>query len=140
MQVHWHEGLFLLPHHLQRIQRNLNESASAERRLSWPSPYGLLEARLSNDVLEEMRLTLDGLEAIMPSVLEVRFPEDAELPVVNIKQPFESWGRFTVFLGVPLWFPNRANCVNPGQTVDSRAKILYRVIETEIADENTGEN
>jgi len=140
MQVHWHEGLFLLPHHLQRIQRNLDESVSAERRLNWPYSYGLIEARLSNDDLENMRLRFDRLHAIMPSGQEVRFPQDAELPVVDIKQAFESRGRFTVFLGVPLWFPNRANCVNPGQTVDSRAKILYRVIETEIADENTGEN
>src|SRR6201997_1332291 len=140
MQVHWHEGLFLLPHHLQRIQRSLHESTSAERRLKWPYPYGLVEARLSNDDLENMRLRFDRLHAIMPSGQEVRFPQDAELPVVDIKQAFESRGRFNVFLGVPLWFPSRANCVNPGQTVDARAKILYRVVESEIADENTGEN
>ena len=42
--------------------------------------------------------------------------------------------------GVPLWFAARANCVNPGQSVDPRAKILYRIAETEVADENTGEN
>src|ERR1700730_16010841 len=94
MQVHWHEGLFLLPHHLQRIQRSLNESASAERRLSWAYPYGVIDARLSNDDLENMRLR----------------------------------------------FSARANCVNPGQTVDPRAKILYRISEAEVPDENTGEN
>ena len=92
MQVHWHEGLFLLPHHLQRIQRSLSESASAERRLKWAYPYGLVEARLSNDDLENMRLRFDRLHAIMPSGQEVRFPQDAELPVVDIKQAFESQG------------------------------------------------
>jgi type VI secretion system protein ImpJ len=140
MQVHWHEGLFLLPHHLQRIQRNLNESASAERRLNWAYPYGVVDARLSNDDLENMRLRFDRLHAIMPSGQEVRFPQEAELPAMDIKQAFESRGRFVVFLGVPLWFNARANCVNPGQTVDARAKILYRVVETEVADENSGEN
>jgi predicted component of type VI protein secretion system len=35
MQIHWHEGLFLLPHHLQHLQRSVSESASAERQLNW---------------------------------------------------------------------------------------------------------
>ena len=140
MQVHWHEGLFLLPHHLQRLQRSLGEDHWAERRLSWAHSYGLVEARLSNDDLENMRIRFDHLHAIMPSGEEVRFPRDAELPAVDIKQAFESRGRFVVYLGLPLWFDARANCVSPGQTVDARAKILYRVVETEVADENTGEN
>jgi type VI secretion system protein ImpJ len=140
MQVHWHEGLFLLPHHLQRFQRSLSDSNSAERGLNWAHPYGLVEARLSSDDLENMRIRFDHLHAIMPSGEEVRFPRDAELPALDIKQAFESRGRFVVYLGLPLWFNARANCVSPGQMVDARAKILYRVVETEVADENTGEN
>jgi type VI secretion system protein ImpJ len=140
MQVHWHEGLFLLPHHLQRIQRNVVELSSSERRLNWAYPYGLIDARLSNDDLENMRLRFDRLHAIMPSGQEVLFPQDAELPAIDIKQPFESRGRFAIYLGVPLWFAARANSMNPGQSSDPRAKILYRVAETELADENTGEN
>jgi type VI secretion system protein ImpJ len=140
MQVHWHEGLFLLPHHLQRLQRSLGDRDSAERRLNWAYSYGLIEARLSSDDLENMRIRFDYLHAIMPSGEEVRFPRDAELPALDIKQAFEARGRFVVYLGLPLWFDARANCVSPGQTVDTRAKILYRVVETEVADENTGEN
>jgi type VI secretion system protein ImpJ len=140
MQVHWHEGLFLLPHHLQHLQRGLGESSSAERRLNWGYPYGLAEARLSSDDLENMRIRFDHLHAIMPSGEEIRFPRDAELPAIDIKQAFESRGRFVVYLGLPLWLNSRANSMPPGQTVDDRAKILYRVVETEVADENTGEN
>jgi type VI secretion system protein ImpJ len=140
MQVHWHEGLFLLPHHLQRLQRSLGEDHWAERRLNWAYPYGLVEARLSSDDLENMRVRFDHLHAIMPSGEEVRFPRGAELPAIDIKQAFESRGRFVVYLGLPLWFDARANCVSSGQTGDARTKILYRVVETEVADENTGEN
>ena len=113
MQVHWHEGLFLLPHHLQRIQRSILEISSFDRRLNWSYPYGLIDARLSNDDLEALRLRFDRLHAIMPSGQEILFPQDAELPAMDIKQAFESRGRFTVYLGVPLWFGSRANCVNP---------------------------
>ena len=87
-----------------------------------------------------MRLRFDRLHAIMPSGQELMFPQDAELPAMDIKQAFESRGRFIVYLGVPLWFAARANCVSPGETADPRAKILYRIAETEVADENTGEN
>ncbi|MBV9391977.1 MAG: type VI secretion system baseplate subunit TssK [Verrucomicrobia bacterium] len=140
MQIHWHEGLFLLPHHLQRLQRSLNENSSAERRLAWTYPYGLIDARLSNDELENMRLRFDRLHAIMPSGQEVRYPQEAELPVIDIKRTYESRGRFIVYLGVPLWFSTRANCFAPGETADVRSKILYRIAETEVADENSGEN
>jgi type VI secretion system protein ImpJ len=140
MQVHWHEGLFLLPHHLQRLQRNLTDSGFAERRLNWAYPYGLIEARLSGDDLENMRVRFDSLRVIMPSGEEIRFPQDAELPALDIKQALESRGRFTVYLGLPLLFDSRANAVSPGQAIDSRAKILYRVTEKECPDENTGDN
>jgi type VI secretion system protein ImpJ len=140
MQVHWHEGLFLLPHHLQRLQQGANESLIAERDRTWAYSYGVIDARLSQDDLENMRLRFDRLHAILPNGQEVRFPQDAELPAIDIKQAFESRGSFKVYLAVPLWFSARANSVNPGETVDARAKILYRVVETEVADENTGEN
>ena len=64
----------------------------------------------------------------------------AQRALETTKEAFESRGRFVVYLGLPLWFDARANCVSPGQSVDARAKILYRVVETEVADENTGEN
>jgi type VI secretion system protein ImpJ len=140
MQVHWHEGLFLLPHHLQRLQRSVGESTSAERKRSFYYGWGLIDAHLSTDDLENMLIRFDRLHAIMPSGQEVRFPQEAELPIINIKQTFESKGRFTVYLAVPHWFDARANCVDPSQSVDARAKILYRVVESEVPDENTGAN
>jgi type VI secretion system protein ImpJ len=140
MQVHWHEGLFLLPHHLQRLQRNFGESISVERKRIFYYGWGLIDAHLSVDDLENMLIRFDRLHAIMPSGQEVRFPKEAELPIINIKQVFESRGRFTVYLAVPRWFDSRANSVDPGQSVDPRAKILYRIVESEISDENTGAN
>lgn len=122
------------------MQRSVVDLSSSERRLNWAYPYGLIDARLSNDDLESMRLRFDRLHAIMPSGQEVRYPQEAELPAIDFKQAFESRGRFVVYLGVPLWFAARANSMNPGQSGDPRAKILYRIAETDVADENSGEN
>jgi type VI secretion system protein ImpJ len=140
MQVHWHEGLFLLPHHLQSFQRNVGECSAAERKLNWAYSYGVVESRLSADALENMRIRFDSLHVIMPSGEEIRFPADSELPTLDIKEAFESRGVFTVYLGLPLWSNSRANSLAPGETRDTRAKILYRVVEREVYDENSGEN
>ena len=139
-QIHWHEGLFLQAHHLQRSQKASIEAIAAERRLSWAFPYGVVEARLNHDDLENMRIRFDRLRAIMPSGIEVNYPAEAELPSIDIKQPFAaSGGALDISLAVPLWFDARANTVDFGG-VDTRAKVLYRLAEVECADENTGNN
>ena len=141
LQIHWQEGLFLQPHHLQRMQRSWQEQASQELRVGWAYPYGVIDARLSRDELENLRVRFERLRVIMPSGLEVNFPESAELPSLDIKQAFaKGAGSFNLFLGVPLWQNARANTLSPEQSSDARVKLLYRVSETECTDENTGEN
>jgi len=140
-RIHWHEGLFLQAHHLQRSQKSFTDSIAAERRLSWAYPYGVIDARLNRDDLENMRIRFDSLRVIMPSGIEVDYPAAAELPSIDIKQSFAAGGgALNIYLGVPLWFDARANAVEPGGEVDARVKVLYRLKEVECADENTGEN
>lgn len=141
VQIHWQEGLFLLPHHLQRMQKACGDQIAAERQLGWAYPYGVIDSRLSRDELENMRIRFDRLRVIMPSGLEVNYPENAELPSLDIKPVFSKGsGSFNVFLGVPLWQNTRANSFSSAQQADPRVKLLYRLGEIECADENTGEN
>jgi predicted component of type VI protein secretion system len=140
-EIHWSEGLFLQPHHLQRMQRYLSTRVGDERRRFVPYPYGVVDARLSRDELENKRIRFDRLHVIMPSGLEVNYPDNAELPSLDIAQSFaKGSGSFNVFLGVPLWQNARANTVSPDTTTDTRAKLIYRIGEAECVDENTGEN
>jgi type VI secretion system protein ImpJ len=139
-QVHWYEGLFLQPHHLQCMQHGLVETFSSERRLAWAWPYGLIRARLATDALENMLVQFDAVRAIMPSGIEVDFPSTADLPALNIKSIFEATSSpFNVLLGVPLWYASQANALEHG-AADWRVKRMYRTVETEWPDENTGEN
>lgn len=139
--VHWHEGLFLQPHHLQVMQRQFMERQWKERRLWRPYPYGLIEARVSAEALENMLVRVDRLRAVMPSGLEVSAPDLAEIPALDIKRPFAaSTAPILVRLAVPLWYADRANAIPPGGSEDWRVRRLYRVAETSRTDENTGEN
>jgi len=141
-QVHWHEGLFLQPHHLQLMQRQSSDQFDAERRLAMPYPYGMVECRLSGDALENMMIQFDSLRVVMPSGLVVSVPETTDLPALDIKAAFESSSAaFTVYVGVPLWYATRANAIERGAAGDAHVKRLYRVEEyPEWFDENTGEN
>ena len=139
--IHWHEGLFLQPHHLQYLQRQISNQVIHERRLGWAYPHGVIESKLSPDALENMLIRFDRLRVVMPSGLEVHIPDNADLPALDIKRPFEAGAdAFTVSLGVPLWYANRGNTIDQISEDDWRVKRLYRVSEIDQPDENTGEN
>lgn len=141
LKIHWLEGLFLQPHHLQRMQKGIEDDLVSERRLYRPYPYGVIKVRLSRDELENKRIRFDELRAIMPSGLEVNYPGTSELPSLDIAQAFSKGsGSFLVSLAVPLWQNARANTVSQAEGADPRAKLIYRVGEIEWHDENTGEN
>lgn len=141
--VHWHEGLFLQPHHLQLMQRNLYQQFATERRLAWAYPYGLIEARLSIESLGNLLVEFDRLHAIMPSGVEVNVGEgmgNAVVPVLSIKERCKSSADpITISLAVPRWDNKRANTIGLGSE-DWRQKRMYRVEVADRADENTGDN
>ena len=139
--VHWHEGLFLQPHHLQWMQRQFLEQFWAERRLGWPYPYGVVEATPSSEALANMVVQFDRLHVVMPGGLEVIIPDNADLPPLDIRQAYQSSsGGFTVSLGVPKWYQGRANALSQDGQADYRTNRIYRVAEVESPDENTGDN
>ena len=140
-EIHWCEGLFLQPHHLQIMQRNTFEKFTRQCRLFRSYPYGVIEAKVSDDQLENMRVSFDRLRVIMPSGFEVNVPDNTNLPSLDIKEAFASTsGALTISLGIPVWYPSRSNVIEKGDDQDWRAKRTYRVTEIEKTDENTGEN
>jgi len=131
----------LQPHHLQIMQRRLQADVRVARALLNPYGFGVVEGRLSQDDLADGRIRFERLRVIMPSGQEVFFPEDANLPALDIRAELARQGPIEVLLAVPLWTRNRANSFRPGEPVDPRIKLLYIPEEArDVADENTGEN
>ena len=140
-QIHWYEGLFLQPQHLQAMQRDLLDRVAVERRLHLPFPYGVVESDLSRDALENKTVRFDRLRAVMPSGLEIDVPETTDLPPLDIsKMAIPASGSLTLKLAVPIWYPMRANTMEVGAADDPRARRRYRVRESEFVDENSGRN
>ena len=140
--IHWHEGLFLQPHHLQYMQRHLLHRMQEQRRFHMAYPYGLVHARRSSDALAEHVLRFERLHAVMPSGLEVRVPENADLPDLNVKQAMASAsGSLVVHLAVPRFTANGANTIEAPDAEPAAIKRPYAVREVaDVPDENTGEN
>ena len=140
-EIHWCEGLLLQPHHLQTMQRNIFEKFVKQHRLFANHPYGVIEAKVSDDQLENMRVSFERLHAIMPSGLEINIPDDTFLPSLDIKEAFaSSGGAMTISLGVPIWYSSRCNVIQGENDQDWLTKRTYRVAEIQKNDENTGEN
>ncbi len=140
MYIHWHEGLFLLPQHLQVFQHSIRSAQGEERRLSWAYPYGIVEMQLSVSDLKNRRLRFERLHVVLPGGTVVDYPTHATLPVIDFKDALDAFGNLEISLGVPLWLASRSNTANPDDPAENAAKIRYRLYESEIADENTGAN
>ena len=136
--VHWTDGLFLQPHHLQRMQYALHSRLRAERAALTPFPYGLVDFEIDDDALANGRVVVKRLSALMPGGEEISMPGNAVIPPLDISEELENHREcILVSLALPLWSELDANLADGG---DVRAKRLFSVHETLVRDENTGDN
>ena len=138
--VHWQEGLFLQPHHLQLMQSSLISAIGNERQLANPYPYGVVSSKVSLDALESKIVKFDNLKVVMPSGYVVDTEINCTLPSLDIKKKFNNSKKaFTVFLALPFWQPDQANTLED-MNGETRIKRVFTVKEIEKNDENTGIN
>lgn len=139
--IHWHEGQFLQPQHFQLLQRETALGLAQERHFAVSHPYGVLSVSLAVDDLDDFQIRFTRLQAIMPSGVVVDFPDTATLPAINFRQVFQAHSEgFTAYLALPVWTAKRGNLLENPKEVSQRIKVLYHASDSEVADENTGEN
>lgn len=131
--VHWEEGMFLRPHHLQAAQRHTWQQvltgAGWDVRYNW----GLHAIQLHEEGLANYRLLVNKLQARLKDGSLVCVPEDGSLDPLDLKPALSSQPEVTVYLGLPVYQPKGAN-VGDGSAEGAR----FRVLEEELEDENTG--
>ena len=82
--IHWHDGLFVLQHHLQFFQRSLNSKLHGARQLGMTHPWGVIGMQVDKDSLDEGLVALRSLKAILPSGLLVDVPDSAILEPLRV--------------------------------------------------------
>jgi type VI secretion system protein ImpJ len=133
-EVHWHEGMFLRPQHLQAAQRYLAHLVSTNAR--WDNPYnwGLRQLEIDREALLNHRLVIRTLQARLRGGTVVSLPEDGVVPDLDLKPVLEGENAVTIFLGLPIVRLGQVNVAN--QKTGQGGRYLLNNLELE--DENTG--
>jgi type VI secretion system ImpJ/VasE family protein len=136
LDIHWHDGLFVLQHHLQGLQRSVRAGDALSRSLSNAYPWGVIKADLHSDALREGLVSFRTLQAVMPSGLLVDTPGAADLEPLRVADVMRTASDgMRVMLAVPSWTPTGKNVAPHGATA---ASSRWNVATTELRDENTG--
>jgi type VI secretion system protein ImpJ len=156
--VHWHEGMFLSPHHMQ-VAESLDLRQAALRH-KWDLHYnwGLRALDLDVAALADYRFAVNSLQARLRDGTLVAVPEDGVLPPLDLKPALEVAGEVTVFLAVPQVQPGKRNAPDPeeepfgeepapgpaeaapGPNGEGAADTRYLLDRLEVEDENSGDN
>ncbi len=107
--IHWYEGLFLRPHHLQAADRYWTEVIQTSQQWDHPFHYGLLEVEFSEAALKNNQFDLQRLQARMRDGTLVSIESGENLGRLDLKNAFEGNATVDVLLGVPKWQQGGAN-------------------------------
>lgn len=140
-QVHWHDGLFMLPHHLQYQQHAWTSAAASERRGARAFASGVAELEIDGEALARHVVAISRLEAVLPSGRLVRLPGNAVVPTLDVRGLFEENPEpAIVFLALPESSASEANVIEGDDRVATGSKRPYRVVERTWRDENDAES
>lgn len=134
--VHWHEGMFLRPHHFQTAQRYGAHLANLSEKWDLHYNWGLRAVEIDVDALANFRLVVRSLQARLRDGTLINVPDDGILDAIDLKPPFEQQRSLTVYLGVPAASLGKANVSDNG----TAEGVRYRVDTQPLEDENTGVN
>jgi type VI secretion system protein ImpJ len=140
-EIHWYEGMFLRPHHLQVAQRRLETLVRASLDCAAPFTWGFVELETAKEPLENCTLRVDRCVLRMKDGTWVHVPENAEIAPLNFEAALGAGGgAVDILFGLPYLQEVRANAVpleNPDRVVGAPR---YEPLAMTRRDENTGEN
>jgi len=148
-RVHWYQGLFLRPHHLQAADRHRDELAQMSQQWDSRFHYGLHEIQFSSEAIANRHFEVYSVKARMRDGTLVSLelgqePDRVDLSEAleerkpNLKadlaEAFERKAVVDVFLAVPRLKMGRANVGSPDASSDAR----YREATVSLQDESQG--
>lgn len=133
--VHWSDGLFLQPHHMQQLQNSMIDVQQKSFMLSTFYTYGLIDFKIDEEALEGMRFVVKKLSAVMPNNLSVSMPGNLNItPFTFEPTEYINDEHIMVYLAIPHYKDTDANLsYNDNERVYSTKEMFIR-------DENTGDN
>ena len=140
-EIHWYEGVFLRPHHLQAAQRQMETVVRTALDAARPFAWGFVELNIAKEPLENCTLRVDHCELRLKDGTWARIPENTEVPPLNFEAALKTGGgTVEIFLGIPQMQDVRANAVSLEAPERTQGNPRYEPQPITRRDENTGEN
>lgn len=134
-QMHWSEGLFLQPHHLQLLQMNQENLSRKQRELVLPFAYGFCDLELDLEALKARRISIKRFSAVMPDGQELSMPGNCNIGPLTLDLDTKAESSIMIYLVLPLWS-------NQEKNLSENAGLAGRFTlkEISVVDENTSDN
>ncbi|MFQ5462797.1 MAG: type VI secretion system baseplate subunit TssK, partial [Phycisphaerae bacterium] len=140
-EVHWSEGMFLRPHHLQTSQRWLETVIRTGLDSIRPFAWGFLELQVAQEPLENFTLRIDACRVRMKDGTWVQIPENTKVAPLNFQDALEAGhGQVDLVFGIPQMQEVRANAVSLQEPEHVQGTPRYEPFTLMRRDENTGQN
>ncbi len=136
LPVHWHEGLFLQPHHLQAADRHWAEALHRAEQWDHAYCYGLRRLDLSLDAIGNYQFEINAVEARMKDGTLVALEPGQTPDRVDLKEAFAGESTVRVYLAVPKLRMGRANVAVDG----SAGTCRFTESKQSVQDESFGGN
>jgi type VI secretion system protein ImpJ len=140
LPVHWSEGLFLQPHHLQANDRYWEEIARAGHQWDHPYHYGLRDAEISGEAIANQQFELRSCHARMKDGTLVSLDAGQGPDRVELKDAFAKATQVQVYLAVPKVKLGRVNVRVAGRSADDGPPPRYLENRRAVQDESFGGN
>ncbi len=134
-QVHWSEGLFIQPQHLQMMQQNFLAMSRKDRKLCMPFDYGFYDLELDPEALISRRIVIKKFSAVMPDGTELSMPGNCTVEPLELSMDNSSETEVEVYLTV-----SNLSAVEPNINTEGGGSGRYDLREISVVDENTAEN
>lgn len=119
-KVHWKEGLFLRPHHLQQLDRYHEYFVESRVRAISPYPWGFSALEIDRDLAQQGRFGLRRVAGVFQDGTPFDAPGNAPLPA-PIDVPDNASG-LMLWLSMPIASPNSREVAEPN--VESASRFL----------------
>lgn len=145
MGIHWREGLFLRPHHLQQFALSLRGGIARRLDVSQPHRWGLVSLKVDPLRLEEGVFQVSAIELVLPSGEILRYAEEGGSNAVVQARPIPQRreSRVRVYAGVRRLREQEPNCAEP-RPGDAEGEDLdvprYQRVPSPVHDLTTGRN
>ena len=138
-EIHWSEGQFLRPHHLQLFAREIALDLAGNVERLGPFSWGIERIAIAESELANFMFSVRELRLRFRDGTTVECPGNAQVEPRGFQEALaRAAGALDVLIGVPRWSETSPNVI--GLDEEARPGVRYRVQQIERVDENSGAN